>query len=153
MFGQNTCACFPHLTAFFFFLMLSGIIWSQFWNVKARAVLQERTRCPGVFSSQGLRSLQLECFWYWLCSLSDCVGDSASVPGLLLLAGGLFPTTHVAAIKRRKGPCSREQCYCLLEIPRSRCHSLWIHFHHGEQRKKEGGSLPTKKIRWKSLKN
>lgn len=30
------------------------------------------------------------------------MGDSGNVPGLLLLAGGLFLTTHVAAIKGRK---------------------------------------------------
>lgn len=63
---------------------------------------KKRTQCPGGSSGQGLCSLQLEWFWYWLCSLSGCVGDSGNVPGLLLLAGGLFLTTHVAAIKRRK---------------------------------------------------
>lgn len=71
------------------------------------------------------------------------MGDSGSVPGLLL-AAGLFPTTHVAAIKRRKGPCSREQCYFLLEIPWSRCHSVRIHLHLIKERKTEVGNLPTK---------
>lgn len=91
---------FPHLVA----VLLSVTIRSQFWNVKAVAVLQDRTRCPGGFSSQRLRSLQLECFWYWLSSLSDCVGDSGSVPGLLLLAGGSFPPHMWLQLREGKGP-------------------------------------------------
>lgn len=56
------CLCKEKGLVLAFFLMLCVTIWSQFWNVKVLAVLQERTRCPGVFSSHGLRSLQLEGF-------------------------------------------------------------------------------------------
>lgn len=69
---------------------------------------------------------QWPCGWFWKCSRTTVAGR------------GLFPTTHVAAIKRRKGPCSTELCYCLLEIPWSRCHSVWIHFHLAVEKKWEG---------------
>lgn len=39
--------------------------------------------------SQGLHSLQLEGVCCWLRALSDCVGDSGRVPGLLVQAGAL----------------------------------------------------------------
>lgn len=63
------------------------------------------------------------CGWFWKCSRATVTGR------------GLFPTTHVAAIKRRKRPCSREQCHWLLEIPWSRCHSVWIRFHLAEKKR------------------
>lgn len=55
---------------------------------------------------------------------------------------GLFPTTHVAAIKRRKGPCSRGPLLLpvLSKIPPSRCYSNWTHFQHLKERR-EGGIL------------
>lgn len=66
------------------------------------------------------------CGWCWKCSRAAVAGR------------GLFLTTHVAAIKSRKGPCSREQCYRLLEIPWRRWNSVWIHFHLAEQKRRQG---------------
>lgn len=61
---------------------------------------------------------------FWMCSRAGGAGR------------GLFPTTHVAAIKRRKGPCFKGPLLLptLSEIPQSRCYSNWTHF----QRLKEG---------------
>lgn len=61
---------------------------------------------------------------FWTCSRASGAGR------------GLFTTTHVAAIKRRKGPCFRGPLLLptLSEIPQSRCYSNWTHF----QRLKEG---------------
>lgn len=56
---------------------------------------------------------------------------------------GLFPTTHVAAIKRRKGPCSRGPLLlpALPEIPQSRCYSNWTHFQCLKEGKTRRNSL------------
>lgn len=102
-----------------------------------------RTQGPGappppLLSSQGLHSLQLEyvCCWlcgrFWMCSKASGAGK------------GFFPTTHVAAIKRRKGPCSRGPLLlpALSEIPQSRCYSNWTHFQSWKEGRKGGGILP-----------
>lgn len=72
------------------------------------------------------------CGRFWKCSSASGAGR------------GLFPTTHVAAIKRRKGPCSRGPLLlpALLEIPQSRCYSNWTHFQLLKEGRKEGGTLP-----------
>lgn len=73
------------------------------------------------------------CGQFWICSRASCAGR------------GLFLTTHVAAIKRRKGPCSRGPLLlrALLEIPRSRCFSNWTHFQCLKEERKEPCSYAT----------
>lgn len=98
---------------------------------------------PCALSSQGLHSLQLEILLlaalaHWLCG-QFWKRSRATVAGR-----GLFPTTHVGAIKRRKGPCSRQPLSmpALLKIPWSRCYSNWIHLQLLKERMKEAGILP-----------
>lgn len=116
-------------------------------NVKALGVVLQREHGvrppqhpPAALSSQRLHSLQLEyvCCWlllirrlrgrFWTCSRASGAGK------------GLFPTTHVAAIKRRKGPCSRGPLLlpALSEIPLSRCYSNWTRFQSLEEGRNEG---------------
>lgn len=126
------CTCmFPHLVFWFFLCVLLSVC-----NHSEAVMECESTSCPSRQNTVPWWILQPEaplfairvflvlaelaqslCGWFWKRSRATVAGR------------GLFPTTHVAAIKRRKGPCSREQCYCLLEILQSRCHSVWIHFH------------------------
>lgn len=76
--------------------------------------------------------VQWLCGRFWTCSKASGAGK------------GLFPTTHVAAIKRRKGPCSRGPLLlpALSEIPQSRCYSNWTHFQSWKEGRKGGGILP-----------
>lgn len=118
----------PH---FSFFAWLITTL-SQSWNVKAWAVLQQEHRAlaypptlqPGAPLFAIRVCLLLAVLSQWLCGRCwKCSRVSGA-------GRGLFPTTHVAAIKRRKGPCSRGPLLlsALLEIPWSRCYSNWTHF-------------------------
>lgn len=75
-----------------------------------------RTQGPGAppppLCSQGLHSLQLECVCCWLCLLSDCVGDSGRVPGLVVQAGGSFPPHMWLQLREGKGLVPEGHCYC-----------------------------------------
>ncbi len=119
---------------------------SQSWNVKALAVLQREHRVlahpptlqPGAPLFAIRECLLLAVLAQWLCG-RFWTHSRASGAGR-----GLFPTTHVAAIKRRKGPCSRGPLLlpALSEIPQSRCYSNWTHFQCLKEGRKGGGILP-----------
>lgn len=84
---------------------------SQSWNVEHQPSFRTEHRAlasaPPPPKPGELRSLQLECVCCWsrfffFFFLSDCVGDSGSVPVLVAQAGGYFSTTYVAAIKKKE---------------------------------------------------
>lgn len=79
---------------------------------------------PGAPLSAIRVCLQLAVAGQWLC-MRFWQGSRSIVADR-----GLFPTTHVAAIKSMKGPWSREPLFLrgLSEIPQSRCYSNWTHF-------------------------
>lgn len=118
---------------------------SQSWNVKALAVLQREHRVlahppalqPGAPLFAIRVCLLLAVLAHWLCGRFWTYSRASGA------GRGLFPTTHVAAIKRRKGPCSRGPLLlpALSEIPQSRCYSNWTHFQPLKERRKEGGIL------------
>lgn len=76
------------------------------------------------------------CGQVWKCSRASGAGR------------GLFPTTHVAAIKRRKGPCSRGPLLlpALLEIPRSRLDSFSAFKGGNERRRNSPSSYTTSRL-------
>lgn len=75
----------------------------------ASSVLQNRTQGTGISPSPS-QAGGAPLFAIRVCLLlvvpffflGDCVGDSGSVPVLVAQAGGYFPTTYVAAIKKKE---------------------------------------------------
>lgn len=133
----------------FLLLLLHGLCWlwasPGMWSTSCPSA---STQGPGItptpLPSQGLHSLQLECVCCWSRLLGDCVGESGSVPGLVVQAGGYFPPHMWLQLRKRKGPRSRGPLWlpALFEIPPSRCYSNWTHFQLLKERGKWGANLP-----------
>lgn len=126
----------PHLAIF----QMACATKSRSRKVKALAVLQQEHRAvvhptlqpeAPVFAIRVCALLavlaQRLCGRFWMCSRATGAGR------------GPFPTTHVAAIKRRKGPGSKVLLLlpALSEIPQSRCFSNWTHFQSWKEEETE----------------
>lgn len=143
-----TCVLFPHLA--FFEWPVTTL--SYCWNVKALALLKREHRIlatnpyllqPGAPLFAIRVCLLLAVHARWLCGRIWMSSRS-----IVVQAGGSFPQ-HVAAIKKRKEPCSKGPLSLpvLSKIPQSRCCSNWTNFRHLRELSKEGGIFPAAMLR------